>query len=118
MNEQIQGLYLRERGWTPHLSPGLWWKHDVRKPVSLADAFRSQVELDEMCMVVVLESMSERARGVVRSHVFGAWLKEIGEAMQDPESIAALGRALEEPAGRDAILALVRAVREIEKGGA
>ena len=56
MSEQIQALYLRERGWTPHLTAGLWWKDDVRKPVSLAAAF-------------MLESMSERARGVVRAHV-------------------------------------------------
>ena len=114
MNDQIRALYLRERGWHPGLTPGLWWKDDVRKPVSLEDAFRTQVGLDEMCLVVVLEAMSESCKSVVRSHVFATWRQEIGEAMQEPESIAALGRARSEPTGRDAIRALAKAFRELE----
>lgn len=119
-DNMTRDVYLRTRGWTPHLTkPGFWWFQNIHDPLSAKDAAAQQVMLDEACMIYLLDAMSPAARSIVHAHVVAGWLAEFPRLLDDPkakaELVGMLAHGLEKPEVREAIKVLVTVVREIAR---
>ena len=117
-DSELRDMYLRQRGWTPHFADkGKWWLADPLKAKAAEDAAAFQVEVDEGCLVYMLERLSPHVKALLRAHVMMACLQEIQAFAQDPEEQAKLkGRATEwlsAPETQQMLRGVVKALREI-----